>query len=310
VTIGIGAGGYIGVAFETTPGTYNAPTKFFPITSEGLKYTQETTWRRPIRKTAAVIGGVKGNARIEGDVVMEALSTVAPYFHHASRATVAKTGAGPYVYTYTPSPAATAPNKTLSITVVRNGVAFGYLGCVVHGFSYSIENGMLQATYNILGNGEEEQTVPTPTFSATEAPFGAGSYTVENPTGSTVTDVDTFTFTVEDNGEAQYRLRNTADAKFIKFGEQNATMSMERDFEDRDEYDDWKALTNQGMQVTATNAEDDEISFGIVGGIREDYTVNLGGQGDLVRASVNMQGIADASGSVYTLAVTSTLNLT
>jgi hypothetical protein len=309
VTIGIGAGGYVGVALETTPGTYLAPTRFFPINSESLKYTQETVWRRPIRKTASVIGAIKGNARIEGDITMDALSTIAPYFHHAGRATVAKTGTAPYVYTYTPSPAALPPNKTLSITVVRNGLAFGYFGCVVHGFSYSVNNGVMSATYNILGQDETDQTLPTPVFDATDPVMGAGSWAIENPVATSVTDVDTFTFTVADNGTAEYRLRNTAAAAFIRFGEQNATMALERDFQSRADYDVWKNLVSRSMKVTATNGAE-KIELSLTGGAYSDYTINLGGQGDLIRASGTLQAIADASGAGYGLKITTSENIT
>jgi hypothetical protein len=310
MAIGIGAGGYVGVAFETTAGTYTAPTRFFAINSESLKYTQETTFRRPIRQTAAVIGAIKGNARIEGDISMDALSTAAPWFHHASRATVAKTGSTNYTYTYTPSPAALPPNKTLSITVVRNGVAFGYVNCVVQGFDYTINNGMLSATYHILGTDEENQSLPTPTFDAVDPVFGAGSWSIENPIATPVVDVDTFTFTVNDNGSAEYRLRNTASAAFIRFGEQEATMSLERDFQSATEYAAWKALTNKSMKVTATNTATESISFSLTGGVYNDYSINLGGQGDLVRASANLTAIADATGASYALVIKSGENLT
>jgi hypothetical protein len=310
MAIGIGAGGYVGVAFETVVGTYTAPTRFFPIHSESLKYTQETTFRRPIRKTAAVIGAIKGNARIEGDISMDALSTAAPYFHHASRATVAKAGSTNYTYTYTPSPAALPPNKTLSITVVRNGIAFGYTNCVVQGFEYTVNNGMLSATYHILGADEGNQTLPTPTFDATDPVFGAGSWAIENPIATPVTDVDTFTFSVNDNGSAEYRLRNTAAAAFIRFGEQEATMSLERDFQDATEYTAWKALTNKSMKVTASYSANESISFSLTGGVYNDYTINLGGQGDLIRASASLTAIADATGAPYTLVVKSAENIT
>src|SRR5882757_444073 len=39
-----------------TPGTYTAPTKFIPFMSETLTSVQATTWRRPIRQSADIIG--------------------------------------------------------------------------------------------------------------------------------------------------------------------------------------------------------------------------------------------------------------
>jgi hypothetical protein len=40
-TPGLGGGGSVGLAFETTMGTYIAPTIFVPIISESLEYTAE-----------------------------------------------------------------------------------------------------------------------------------------------------------------------------------------------------------------------------------------------------------------------------
>ena len=49
MAVGIGAGGYVGIAFETTYGTYVPPTKYFPIKSENLKFMQDTYWRRVVQ---------------------------------------------------------------------------------------------------------------------------------------------------------------------------------------------------------------------------------------------------------------------
>jgi hypothetical protein len=120
MAVGIGAAGIVGIAFETTPGTYVAPTKFIPVRNENLMYKQETVWRRPIRGVVDVIGGVPGNADVSGDFELEALHDCIPYFIMAGRTTFAKTGTGPYTYTFTPSHVATTVSgKTLSITIVR-----------------------------------------------------------------------------------------------------------------------------------------------------------------------------------------------
>src|SRR5690349_23175591 len=123
---GIGGGGVVGIALETVAGTYVAPTKFVPINSESLAHRQATTWRRPIRNSVDTLGAVAGNVNVEGDMNIELVEDVLPYFLMASRLNVVKTGAGPnYIYTATPTANAT-PAKTLSITVVRNGIVYGY----------------------------------------------------------------------------------------------------------------------------------------------------------------------------------------
>src|SRR4051794_26248502 len=101
----IGASSVIGIALETVAGTYLAPTKFVPFESESLTYQQDTTWRRPIRNTPGLVGAIPGNASISGDISLEGLIDVIPYFLYASRCSVNKVGASaPYTYTFTPAP--------------------------------------------------------------------------------------------------------------------------------------------------------------------------------------------------------------
>lgn len=296
---GIGGGGFVGLALETVPGTYVAPTKFFPILSESLQYQQATNWRRPIRQNVDVLGAVPGDVHVEGEIEMEVLTDAAVYFHLVSRATVVKSGtAAPWSYVFTPSAAACA-GKTASITIVRNGQVFGYTGCVVPQFTYTIEDGMLKATYSILGADEASQVLPVPTFAGQERPFGAGEYSVQIPTASQVFDVDTFEWSVNDNGEPQFRMKNTGrGAEFIKFGERENTLSVERDFSTRADYDAFKALTAQSITIDADlSVSTEQMTILLDAAIKDTYEVGLGGQGDLIRATVEYQATYNAGTS-------------
>lgn len=312
MAIGVGGGGFLGIGLETTPGTYTAPTKFFPIQSESLRWIQETVWRRPIRKAVSVIGAVPGNGRCEGDIVFEAFEDVVPYFHMCSRATVTKTGTAPnFIYTFNPSPAAVPPNKTMSVTVVRNDIVYGYTGCVVGSFTYSIDNGQLISSFSVMGRDEATQALPTPTFSDV-GPFGAGMYDVEIPSGNVVTDTDTFSFQVEDNATPEYRLKSTGrGAQYIRFGEQAASMSMSRDFESRAKYDEYRNLTAEQVDITAARNADRSIKLSMPAIIKDDFTINLSGQGDLLRADISYQATADpATGFAYSVEVKTGEDLT
>jgi hypothetical protein len=154
---GVGAGGILGISLETTSGTYVAPVKFIPFNNESLMYQQDTNFRRAIRQSPDVTYAVPGNAHVEGDIEMDATEDVVTWFMYASRMDVVKTGAGPnYVYTGTPNSNAT-PAKTASITIVRNGVVFGYTGCVVGSFTFGLDDGTM--TYNVSIQGNDEATV-------------------------------------------------------------------------------------------------------------------------------------------------------
>jgi hypothetical protein len=237
---------------------------------------------------------------------MEGLHDCVPYFLHCARATVVKSGAGPYVYTYTPS-ATAIPPKTMSITIVRNGIVFGYSGCVVGQFSFSIDNGKFMFKPSIVGRDETTQSAPTATWPTT-APFGAGSYNLQIPTSSQVFDTDSFEFTVDDKGEPAYRLKNTGTgAQFIKYGERDVDLKVERDFDTRTEYDLFKAETAQSitMVVGATPG----FTITMPASIIDTYEVNLDGQGDLVRGKVQYKGTLGA-GNAYGLVVNTTENIT
>src|SRR5690554_5274947 len=126
---GIGAGGLMGIALEATAGTYVAPTKYVPFTSESLHIVEDTQWRRPIRESADVIGAVPGNEHGEGDIEMEALEDIIPYFLYCGRTSIVKGGTTPnFTYTVTPT-AAAVPTATMSITIKRSDQIFGYTGC-------------------------------------------------------------------------------------------------------------------------------------------------------------------------------------
>jgi hypothetical protein len=301
---GIGAGGIVGIAFEVTPGTYVAPTKFAPVNSESLQYQQDTQYRRPIRASADIIGAVAGDAHVEGTIELELLEDLFIYWLYTSRYTIVKTGSSPnFIYTCTPN-ADAIPARTMSITIQRvSGAVFGYVGCVTKGYKVGINNGMVTLSVDILGRNEASQSAPTATW-PTSVPFGVGTHTIEIPTGSVVTDTDTYEFGVEDNAEPQYRLKSTGQgAEFIKYGERQVTTSLSRDFQTRSDYDAFKALTAQSITLSASRGINNNFSIVAPTSVKNTYEVGLGGQGDLLRASIQYMHPINASGVSHTVVV-------
>jgi len=307
---GIGAGGILGIALETVAGTYVAPTKFIPFNSESLQYMHDTQFRRAIRASADETWAVPGNAHTEGDLEMDALDDIVPYFLMCARTNTVKSGSTPnFIYTATPTGAA-VPAKTMSITIVRSGEVFGYTGVVVSSFTFGISDGTLTFTCSLVGQDEATQSAPTATWPTT-SPFGAGQYSIEIPTSTPVTDADTFEFQVEDNAEPQYRLKSTGrGAQFVKYGERSVQTTMGRDFTSRTDYDAFKALTAQSITLTATKGANNSISILCPTTIKESYELGLSGQGDLVRGNITYHHLVSASNPAYTIVVKTQENIT
>jgi hypothetical protein len=298
MTVGVGASGFLGIAKEVVSGTYIAPTKYMVLTDESMKYEQATKWRRPLRGIADIAGGLAGNSHVSGSLSCEITEDTLPYILLGCRGAVVKTGTTPNIlYTFTPN-ASALPANTLSITVVRNGMAFGYTGCVISSQTYSIEDGTLMGAFDIIGRDEATQTLPTPTHVVT-SPFGDGSYMVEIPTATQVFDADSFSFKIDDAAEPQFRLKSTRGAQFVKYGERDVEITTERDFESRSEYDAYKALTALGITLKAGKlAVPDVITFSAPATIKDSYEISgLTGQADLIRAAITYKGTYDATTS-------------
>lgn len=297
---GTPTGAFPSVNTAGNPGVYVAPVKFIPFMSESLTSVQSTIWRRPIRQSADIIGAVPGNFNVEGDISIEGMEDCVVYFLYASRNSVVKAGTTNYTYTFTPT-ANAIPTRTMSITVVRNGIVFGFTGVVVGSQTFTVEDGILMYNISCLGRDEAVQTAPTPTWPTT-VPFGAGQYSIEIPTATPVLDTDTFEFTIDDAAEAQFRLKSTGrGAQFIKYGERAVTLSLERDFDTRTDFDAFKALTSQDITITATKGANNSITLNTPVTIKDTYEVQNSGQGDLVRAAIAYNSVINASGVSYTI---------
>ena len=326
---GLGGGGKVGIAFETTMGTYVAPTIFVPILSESLHYMEERYYSEQIRQQTIVSDVKQGYYHVEGDIEMEVDPTNHPYWLYASRHTPAKTGAGPFEYTFTPSSAGSASTaagattpKTLSITIVRNGVVFGYTGCVVGGFEYTIEDAVLRCTMNVLGLAEAVQSAPSPTWAAADL-LGADAHRIylaaaaATPTFTTAADgFNGFTFRTNFNAEAQNRIKAARSASYISFGITEAEIESELDFIDRTDYDNFVNNVQRAIKLESTNGGATfaaSTSAIVLQGNRvayDSYDIALEGMGDLIMAGFTGRMVGIAGGSAYEIKVKSPATIT
>ena len=309
----IGGGGALGIAIEATYGTFIAPTKWIPIRSESLEKQESKIYRENIRGIADRSGAIQGYYHIAGDVTFEVTADVLVYFMYASRVTPAKgaLASGGYPYTFTPAHVASPTTgvgvtlrKTLSVQVNRNQRPFGYTGMSVTQLAFSIDNGLLMCTATLMGLEEAQQSLGSPTWPTTLA-MGPTYNAIELPTASVRTDLDTFSLTINDNGDAQNRIKTTGGRApaFIKWGEREVSGSVDADFDTLTDYNAFLAQTIQPIKFTSVvDANLNAISIVLNATDMDSYKVNLGSIGDLVRANIAYHGIYNTT-DVYTIVV-------
>lgn len=332
---GLGGSGYLAIKHEATMGTYLPPstagTLFVPILDESLVYTEDKYYSEQIRQAVIESEQKPSYYHAEGDITMEVDTAFLPYFLYCSRHTITKTGAAtPWTYKFVPSTAGSASTgagtttrKTASITVVRNGIGFGYAGCVIGGWEFSIEDGNLRVTMNVLGLSE---TTPgglgSPTWTAAKL-LGADAHQVSvdvsgiAPVFATpATNFNGYTVNINHNAEAQNRIRRDRAASYISYGKTEATIETELDFEDKVEYDKMKASTKAAYRLesigdgAAWAASADGLRIDFNRASYDSYELGLGGMEELIMASVNARALGIAGGDAIVIEVKSSLDVT
>lgn len=333
---GIGASNYMAIVPEVTMGTYLPPTTagaiFVPFLTESLVYNETKYVSKQIRQSAVASEVAKGPYHVEGDITMEADTQFLPMLLYASRHTITKTGAAaPFTYTFVPSSAGSASStvglnqRTLSISVVRNGVGFGYGGCTLGSISFTVEDGVLRFTAAVRGLTETDPAANgTPAWVNSKL-LGADTMAVftdaagASPTfaAAAVVDFNGYTFEANHNPDPQNRIVRNRGAGYIKFGETEVTVNTELDFIDKSEYNNFKNSTYKAIRlealgdgVTAFTTSDNAIRIDLNRAFYSEYTVDSGAMDDIVSASSVFTGVGVAGGSAYKISVKSTQDVT
>jgi Phage tail tube protein len=333
---GLGGGGSVYVALESVMGTLVDPTGvggvWVPIISEDLEYREEKYYSPQIRQQTIVSDVQSSYYHIEGNLVLEADPNFAPYFMYASRHLLTKTGASPpYTYRATPgsqgsasTAASGAVARTMSITVVRNGIGFGYAGCVVNTWEETIENGVLRWSLGILGVSEADPSgLGTATWIDPDL-FGADAHSIYIDAAGTAppfasaatTNFNGWTFRSDFNGAAQNRIQPLRSASYIAYGETNASYETELDFISKTDYTSMKNNTTQAIKKESIKGGANWTAA--TRGLRtivyrtsfDNYVVNLAGMGDLIMARVTGRAVGIAGGAAYAIECKTPVNIT
>lgn len=333
---GLGGGGWLNVVLETAMGTYLPPTTvgsvWVPIISESLHYVEDKYYSEQIRQQTIDSDVSPSYYHIEGDIVIEVDMNYMPYFLHCSRHSITKTGAvAPFQYDYVPSQAGSASTaasgavaRTASMTVLRNGVGFGYSGCVVNTWEFTIENGVLRASMGILGLSEQQPGALGSPAWIDPALFGADTHSIyvaaagAAPTfGAAAIDFNGYTANINYNGAAQNRIVPNRAATYISFGKTEMTYNTELDFVSRTEYDNFKASSLRAVRLESLRAG--AVSFAAAAqafrldvnrSAYDTYDIGLGGIGDLIMAGVTARALAVAGGAPYRISVKTPVDIT
>jgi Phage tail tube protein len=301
---------------------------FIPILSESFRYTEERYFSPQIRQQVMTSDVAQGYYHIEGDIELEADVNYLPHLLMCTRHTPSfATG----VYTFVPSTAgatSTAASgmvqRTCSITIVRNGIAFGYSGCTLGSLGFFVDAGVLKFRATLFG--EKDNVVaspPTPTWIAASL-FGADAHQVYvdasgiAPTfaGAAVRDFNGFEFTANHNPSAENRLVNDRGATYIAFHETEISVTTELDFVDKTEYDSFVANTQKAFKLESNKggatfaAATQAVQIIVNRGVYETYDVGLSGLADLIMAGVTIRGIGIAGGNAYSIKVKSPVTIT
>lgn len=319
---GLSGGGFLGFALESTKGTYVAPTIYIPILSEAFRYVENRYFSPQIRQATERSDVKQGYYHIEGDIELEVDPTNLPYWLFCTRHTPAS-AAG--IYTFTPSTAgatSTAASgmvqRTASITIVRNGIAFGYSGCTCGSLRFFVDEGVLKLAINMMGESQSMPGLPTATFVAPNL-FGADAHYIRTDASGTapgfaaapVADFNGYEFNANFNPSAENRIVSTRNAGYIAFHETEISLTTELDFIDATEYNNFIATTQKAIRFESLNggatlaAATTGVQIDVNRGVYETYDLGLSGLADIIMAGVTMRGIGIAAGTSYRIKVKS-----
>ncbi len=289
MTIDVAGGGHVGLDLESTHGTFIAPAVFANVISETMHEVRADPMRKPIVGQAVTLGKAQGREHVEGEIIMEATPLVMAYFLAASRWTITKTGAGPFLFSATDTALAHVKgnDRSLTLAIERAGVGFAYLGCQVSSFRLFVEDGIPMVAYNIIGREQTEDYTPGAVTIQTEVPFGADDIAVTLATIARV-DIDSLEINLNDNGEARFNLSGNERADYVKFGEFEGSATFEVDFESKADYALWVARTVQELKAVWTIDANSIIDVELHGALYDTFEVPLSAIGDQVRATATM----------------------
>jgi len=163
---GLGVNTWMGLADESTYGTFVTPTKFFEINSETLtkeirKIRSSSVYQSAMRAGRKVPGAIACSGDVVLDLTWEGWSLFLKHLLGSVATTQPDASAAPTVYDHAFSPTATLPTG-MSIEINRDISSFKFQGCKIVGARFSIAvDGVLQLTLSIVAQDVTYGTATT-----------------------------------------------------------------------------------------------------------------------------------------------------
>lgn len=297
-----GLAAQLGVAKEATWGTFVAPTRFFPLRSEGLEFSQERLDSEAIvagRTTPSSDLWALGGRSVSGGIELDATAASQGILWEAALGNVSTSGTGPFTHTFTPGD---LDGKSLSIQVGRPDLGgtvrpFSFTGCKVASLELSVETGSLASlSVEIIGRDvSTSETLGTPSFSATPQIL-TGHKTTVSIAGSSV-NARSFTLSIE-NPLSDDRFR-TADEFLLEphlVGLREITAEVEVEFADLTQFQRFvNADVVQVQAVLTPHSGSGSLTITLNGRVDEG-NVAVGGPEILTQTlSIKAMGTSDSS---------------
>lgn len=234
----LGALGYVGYGVEVTEGTAVAPTKYLPVTSFSFEDSNDFIVPDQIRHSRDKYIAMAAPYAVSGSMEMELIpSDVAALLRSGFAATVVSGayGGGGYEHVYTPGseePTFTFESSASDVLVMR------YSGSRVNTIEIKAAFGeIVTASFGLEGVSRNKQGgVSSPTYTDV-VPFHFSGVDIKVDTGTLLTTVKDFTFSVNNNVERIGTLRKTRSWKRLELGMREVMLALTIDFTDTSEYD-------------------------------------------------------------------------
>jgi hypothetical protein len=169
---GFGTDSWLGIASESTYGTYVAPTDFLEIMEEGIE-TERPLITRPSLRSPSVTNAILGKTSVSGSFKCQlGYQGFDLLYRHAMGGTPATSGAGPYQHIHALGnslPTGLSLHLNRSAASVGVGSAFKFMGCQIQSLKFSQspeEEAMLEV--GVIGRDFGNVNVATPTFTDLE----------------------------------------------------------------------------------------------------------------------------------------------